>query len=198
MLLPCLHEELVEAGCDEAGRGALAGPVFAAAIILPKGFAHPMLDDSKKLTAKQREKLRRIIEQEALAWAVASLSAAEIDRLNILRASITAMHNAISQLSTTPSFLLIDGNRFCKYKNIPHQCIVKGDGKYAPIAAASILAKTHRDEYMKRIAAEYPQYGWDKNMAYPTAAHREAIRKFGTTPYHRMSYTLLRDDPSLF
>lgn len=198
MLLPCLHEELVEAGCDEAGRGALAGPVFAAAVILPKGFAHPMLDDSKKLTAKQREKLRRIIEQEALAWAVASLSAAEIDRLNILRASITAMHNAISQLSTTPSFLLIDGNRFCKYKNIPHQCIVKGDGKYAPIAAASILAKTHRDEYMKRIAAEYPQYGWDKNMAYPTAAHREAIRKFGTTPYHRMSYTLLRDDPSLF
>lgn len=198
MLLPCLHEELVEAGCDEAGRGALAGPVFAAAVILPKGFAHPMLDDSKKLTAKQREKLRRIIEQEALAWAVASLSAAEIDRLNILRASITAMHNAISQLSTTPSFLLIDGNRFCKYKNIPHQCIVKGDGKYAPIAAASILAKTHRDEYMKRIAAEYPQYGWDRNMAYPTAAHREAIRKFGTTPYHRMSYTLLRDDPSLF
>ena len=198
MLLPCLHEELVEAGCDEAGRGALAGPVFAAAVILPKGFAHPMLDDSKKLTAKQREKLRRIIEQEALAWAVASLSAAEIDRPNILRASITAMHNAISQLSTTPSFLLIDGNRFCKYKNIPHQCIVKGDGKYAPIAAASILAKTHRDEYMKRIAAEYPQYGWDKNMAYPTAAHREAIRKFGTTPYHRMSYTLLRDDPSLF
>lgn len=198
MLLPCLHEELVEAGCDEAGRGALAGPVFAAAVILPKGFAHPMLDDSKKLTAKQREKLRRIIEQEALAWAVASLSAAEIDRLNILRASITAMHNAISQLSTTPSFLLIDGNRFCKYKNIPHQCIVKGDGKYAPIAAASILAKTHRDEYMKRIAEEYPQYGWDKNMAYPTAAHREAIRKFGTTPYHRMSYTLLRDDPSLF
>lgn len=198
MLLPCLHEELVEAGCDEAGRGALAGPVFAAAVILPKGFAHPMLDDSKKLTAKQREKLRRIIEQEALAWAVASLSAAEIDRLNILRASITAMHNAISRLSTTPSFLLIDGNRFCKYKNIPHQCIVKGDGKYAPIAAASILAKTHRDEYMKRIAAEYPQYGWDKNMAYPTAAHREAIRKFGTTPYHRMSYTLLRDDPSLF
>lgn len=198
MLLPCLHEELVEAGCDEAGRGALAGPVFAAAVILPKGFAHPMLDDSKKLTAKQREKLRRIIEQEALAWAVASLSAAEINRLNILRASITAMHNAISRLSTTPSFLLIDGNRFCKYKNIPHQCIVKGDGKYAPIAAASILAKTHRDEYMKRIAAEYPQYGWDKNMAYPTAAHREAIRKFGTTPYHRMSYTLLRDDPSLF
>ena len=198
MLLPCLHEELVEAGCDEAGRGALAGPVFAAAVILPKGFAHPMLDDSKKLTAKQREKLRRIIEQEALAWAVASLSAAEIDRLNILRASITAMHNAISQLSTTPSFLLIDGNRFCKYKNIPHQCIVKGDGKYAPIAAASVLAKTHRDEYMKRIAAEYPQYGWDKNMAYPTAAHREAIKKYGITPYHRLSYTLLRDEPALF
>ena len=198
MLLPCLHEELVEAGCDEAGRGALAGPVFAAAVILPKGFAHPMLDDSKKLTAKQRDRLRGIIEQEAVAWAVASLSAAEIDRLNILRASITAMHNAISQLSTTPSFLLIDGNRFYNYRDIPHQCIVKGDGKYASIAAASILAKTHRDEYMKSIAAQYPQYGWDKNMAYPTAAHREAIRKFGTTPYHRMSYTLLRDDPVLF
>lgn len=198
MLLPCLHEELIEAGCDEAGRGALAGPVFAAAVILPKGFAHPMLDDSKKLTAKQRDRLRKIIEQEAVAWAVASLDAAEIDRLNILRASITAMHNAISQLSTTPSFLLIDGNRFYNYRDIPHQCIVKGDGKYASIAAASILAKTHRDEYMKSIAAQYPQYGWDKNMAYPTAAHREAIRKFGTTPYHRMSYTLLRDDPVLF
>lgn len=198
MLLPCLHEELIEAGCDEAGRGALAGPVFAAAVILPKGFAHPMLDDSKKLTAKQRDRLREIIEQEAVAWAVASLDAAEIDRLNILRASITAMHNAISQLSTTPSFLLIDGNRFYNYRDIPHQCIVKGDGKYASIAAASILAKTHRDEYMKSIAAQYPQYGWDKNMAYPTAAHREAIRKFGTTPYHRMSYTLLRDDPVLF
>lgn len=198
MLLPCLHEELIEAGCDEAGRGALAGPVFAAAVILPKGFAHPMLDDSKKLTAKQRDRLRGIIEQEAVAWAVASLDAAEIDRLNILRASITAMHNAISQLSTTPSFLLIDGNRFYNYRDIPHQCIVKGDGKYASIAAASILAKTHRDEYMKSIAAQYPQYGWDKNMAYPTAAHREAIRKFGTTPYHRMSYTLLRDDPVLF
>ena len=198
MLLSCLHEELIEAGCDEAGRGALAGPVFAAAVILPKGFAHPMLDDSKKLTAKQRDRLRGIIEQEAVAWAVASLDAAEIDRLNILRASITAMHNAISQLSTTPSFLLIDGNRFYNYRDIPHQCIVRGDGKYASIAAASILAKTHRDEYMKSIAAQYPQYGWDKNMAYPTAAHREAIRKFGTTPYHRMSYTLLRDDPVLF
>ena len=142
--------------------------------------------------------LRTVIEQEAVAWAVASLDAAEIDRLNILRASITAMHNAISQLSTTPSLLLIDGNRFYRYKDIPHQCIIKGDGKYAPIAAASILAKTHRDEYMKRIAAEYPQYGWDKNMAYPTAAHREAIKKYGITPYHRLSYTLLRDEPALF
>ena len=198
MLLPCLHEELIEAGCDEAGRGALAGPVFAAAVILPKGFAHPMLDDSKKLTAKQRDRLRGIIEQEAVAWAVASLDAAEIDRLNILRASITAMHNAISQLSTTPSFLLIDGNRFYNYRDIPHQCIVRGDGKYASIAAASILAKTHRDEYMKSIAAQYPQYGWDKNMAYPTAAHREAIKKYGITPYHRLSYTLLRDEPALF
>ena len=198
MLLPYLHEELIEAGCDEAGRGALAGPVFASAVILPKDFRHPMLNDSKKLTARQRDELRTVIEQEAVAWAVASLDAAEIDRLNILRASITAMHNAISQLSTTPSLLLIDGNRFYRYKDIPHQCIIKGDGKYAPIAAASILAKTHRDEYMKRIAAEYPQYGWDKNMAYPTAAHREAIKKYGITPYHRLSYTLLRDEPALF
>lgn len=198
MLLPYLHKELIEAGCDEAGRGALAGPVFAAAVILPKDFRHPMLNDSKKLTARQRDELRTVIEQEAVAWAVASLDAAEIDRLNILRASITAMHNAISQLSTTPSLLLIDGNRFYRYKDIPHQCIIKGDGKYAPIAAASILAKTHRDEYMKRIAAEYPQYGWDKNMAYPTAAHREAIKKYGITPYHRLSYTLLRDEPALF
>lgn len=198
MLLPYLHEELIEAGCDEAGRGALAGPVFAAAVILPKDFHHPMLNDSKKLTARQRDELRTVIEQEAVAWAVASLDAAEIDRLNILRASITAMHNAISQLSTTPSLLLIDGNRFYRYKDIPHQCIIKGDGKYAPIAAASVLAKTHRDEYMKRIAAEYPQYGWDKNMAYPTAAHREAIKKYGITPYHRLSYTLLRDEPALF
>lgn len=198
MLLPYLHEELIEAGCDEAGRGALAGPVFAAAVILPKDFRHPMLNDSKKLTARQRDELRTVIEQEAVAWAVASLDAAEIDRLNILRASITAMHNAISQLSTTPSLLLIDGNRFYRYQDIPHQCIIKGDGKYAPIAAASVLAKTHRDEYMKRIAAEYPQYGWDKNMAYPTAAHREAIKKYGITPYHRLSYTLLRDEPALF
>lgn len=190
MLLPYLHEEFIEAGCDEAGRGALAGPVFAAAVILPKGFEDPMLDDSKKLTPKQRETLRKIIEERALSWAVASLNAAEIDKLNILRASITAMHNAIARLSVTPTYLLIDGNRFYRYKEIPHSCIVKGDGKYASIAAASILAKTHRDEYMKRIAAEYPQYGWEKNMAYPTAAHREAIKRYGITPYHRLSYTM--------
>lgn len=190
MLLPYLHEEFIEAGCDEAGRGALAGPVFAAAVILPKGFENPMLDDSKKLTPKRRETLRKIIEEQALAWAVASLNAAEIDELNILRASIKAMHQAIAKLSVTPAYLLIDGNRFYRYKEIPHSCIVKGDGKYASIAAASILAKTHRDEYMKRIAAEYPQYGWEKNMAYPTAAHREAIKKYGITPYHRLSYTM--------
>lgn len=190
MLLPYLHKEFIEAGCDEAGRGALAGPVFAAAVILPKGFEDPMLDDSKKLTLKQRETLRKIIEERALSWAVASLNAAEIDKLNILRASITAMHNAIARLSVTPTYLLIDGNRFYRYKEIPHSCIVKGDGKYASIAAASILAKTHRDEYMKRIAAEYPKYGWEKNMAYPTAAHREAIKRYGITPYHRLSYTM--------
>ncbi len=198
MLLQYHNPDLIEAGCDEAGRGCLAGPVYAAAVILPKDFYHPLLNDSKQLTAKQRELLRPIIEKEALAWAVVAVSAQEIDEINILRASITGMHRAVEQLKITPQHLLIDGNRFYKYKNIPHTCIVKGDAKYASIAAASILAKTHRDEYMLKIAAEYPQYGWEKNMAYPTKAHRQAIAEHGVTPYHRISYRLLDDEPTLF
>ncbi len=198
MLLQYHNPDLIEAGCDEAGRGCLAGPVYAAAVILPKDFYHPLLNDSKQLTAKQRNLLRPIIEKEALAWAVVAVSAQEIDEINILRASITGMHRAVEQLEITPQHLLIDGNRFYKYKDIPHTCIVKGDAKYASIAAASVLAKTHRDEYMLKIAAEYPQYGWEKNMAYPTKAHRQAIAKFGVTPHHRMSYRLLDDEPTLF
>lgn len=201
MHLPSLlqydNPDLIEAGCDEAGRGCLAGPVYAAAVILKKDFYHPLLNDSKQLSAKQREKLRPIIEKEALAWAVVAVSAREIDEMNILKASITGMHRAIEKLSITPEHLLIDGNRFYKYKNIPHTCVVKGDGKYAAIAAASILAKTHRDEYMLTIAKEFPQYGWERNMAYPTKEHRAAIAKYGITPHHRLSYKLL-EDPVLF
>ena len=198
-LLNYMKEEVVEAGCDEAGRGPLAGPVYAAAVILPKDFHHPLLNDSKKLTTKQRELLRPIIEEQALDWCVASVSAADIDRMNILQASIHAMHLAIAGLKKiTPEHLLIDGNRFYAYPGIPHTCIVGGDGKYTAIAAASILAKTHRDEFMLRIAAEYPQYAWEKNMAYPTKEHREAIRKYGPSPYHRMSFRLLDDDLKLF
>lgn len=193
-----LNPELIEAGCDEAGRGCLAGPVYAAAVILPKDFYHPLLNDSKQLTAKQREKLRPIIEAEAIAWSVVAVSPQEIDELNILRASITGMHRAISNLKVRPQALLIDGNRFYKYEDIPHTCIIKGDGKYAAIAAASILAKTHRDEHMLKLAAEYPQYGWDKNMAYPTKQHREAIALHGTTPHHRLSFKLTDDEPTLF
>ena len=189
---------LIEAGCDEAGRGCLAGPVYAAAVILPKDFYHPLLNDSKQLTAKQREKLRPVIEKEAIAWGVAALSPQEIDELNILRASITGMHRALDKLSVPPQSILVDGNRFYKYKDIPHTCVVKGDAKYASIAAASILAKTYRDEYMLALAKEYPQYGWDKNMAYPTKQHREAIKEFGITPHHRLSYRLIDDEPTLF
>lgn len=189
---------LIEAGCDEAGRGCLAGPVYAAAVILPKDFYHPLLNDSKKLSAKQREKLRPIIEREAIAWSVVAVSPQEIDELNILRASITGMHRALDNLSVTPESILVDGNKFYKYKDIPHTCVVKGDGKYAPIAAASILAKTHRDEYMLNLAKEYPQYGWEKNMAYPTKMHRQAIAEFGVTPHHRLSYKLIDDEPTLF
>ncbi len=192
-LLPYYQNEFTEAGCDEAGRGALAGPVFAAAVILPNDFYHPLLNDSKQLSLKQREFLRPIIEESATAWAVESIDATMIDKINILRASIMAMHLAIEKLIIKPEFLIIDGNRFYNYKETPFKCIVKGDSKYASIAAASVLAKTHRDEYMLKIADEYPQYEWNKNMAYPTKKHREAIAKYGPSPYHRMSYKLLPD-----
>ena len=198
MLEKYFDPNLIEAGCDEAGRGCLAGPVYAAAVILPKDFYHPLLNDSKQLTARQREKLRPVIEQEAIAWSVVAVGPQEIDELNILRASITGMHRAIASLGVRPQSLLIDGNRFYKFQDIPHKCIVKGDAKYASIAAASILAKTHRDEYMLKLAAEYPQYGWEKNMAYPTKQHRAAIVEFGITPHHRLSFRLVDDEPTLF
>jgi ribonuclease HII len=194
MLLSYFDEVLVEAGCDEAGRGCLAGVVTAAAVILPKDFTHPMLNDSKKLTEKQRDKLRPIIEAEAIAWAVASLSPMEIDVHNILNASFLAMHRAVEQLKVQPESLLIDGNRFNPYPRIPHHCIIKGDGKYLNIAAASVLAKTHRDEYMKNLAKDYPMYDWHKNKGYPTKAHRAAIAKFGSCEHHRMTFRLLADE----
>lgn len=177
-----------EAGCDEAGRGCLAGPVFAAAVILPADFENELLNDSKKLSEKNRNILRKIIEKEALSWAVASVSPEKIDEINILNASILAMHLAIEQLKTKPDFLLIDGNRFKKYKDIPHLTVVKGDGKYMSIAAASILAKTHRDEYMLRIHQEFPQYDWEHNKGYPTLKHKLSIQQSGLSPHHRKSF----------
>ena len=198
MLQPYLIEGRIEAGCDEAGRGCLAGPVTAAAVILPPDFHNDLLNDSKQLTERQRNLLRPIIEREALAWAVAFVSPEEIDEINILRASITAMHRAIDQLTIRPEALLIDGNRFTAYHDIPHTTIVKGDGKMMSIAAASVLAKTHRDEYMCRIAEEYPQYHWLDYKGYPTKAHRAAIAEHGASPYHRMSFQLLDRQLSLF
>ena len=197
MLLPYLHRSQIEAGCDEAGRGCLAGAVFAAAVILPPDFQCEKLNDSKQLTEKQRDALRPLIEKEALAWAVGIASPAEIDKINILNASILAMHRALDQLSIRPQQLLIDGNRFRKYQDIPHTTIIKGDGKYLSIAAASILAKTHRDEYMLRLHDEFPQYDWNHNKGYPTEKHRQAIAETGTTPYHRMSFRLLPIDNQL-
>ena len=182
-----------EAGCDEAGRGCLAGPVYAAAVILPKDFYHPLLNDSKQLTEKQRYLLRPIIEKEALAWAVGVVSAEEIDKINILAASFLAMHRAVDDLKIRPEHLLIDGNRFKPYRNVPFTTIVKGDGKMASIAAASILAKTYRDDFMNKIAVEYPQYDWLSNKGYPTVKHRNAIKEYGITPYHRKSFNLLGD-----
>lgn len=193
MLLPYMHEDLVEAGCDEAGRGCLAGAVFAAAVILPPGFRNEMLDDSKKLTERQRYELRGVVEENALAWAVGVVEPAEIDKINILNASFEAMHRAVTRLKIRPQHLLIDGNRFNPYPGIPHTAVVKGDGKYLSIAAASILAKTYRDDYMNRLAEEFPVYDWKKNKGYPTKKHREAIREYGTTPYHRLSFNLLGD-----
>ncbi|KAA6302641.1 MAG: Ribonuclease HII [Candidatus Ordinivivax streblomastigis] len=197
MLLSCLHPNLIEAGCDEAGRGCLAGAVFAAAVILPPDFVCEELNDSKQLTEKQRDALRPVIEKEAVAWAVGIVSSQEIDQINILNASFLAMHRALDQLSVCPQHLLIDGNRFKNYKGIPHTAIIKGDGKYLSIAAASILAKTHRDEYMLGLHKEFPQYDWHRNKGYPTVKHRKAIAEYGATDYHRMSFTLLRVERQL-
>ena len=193
MLLSYLHKDLVEAGCDEAGRGCLAGAVYAAAVILPPGFSNELLNDSKQLTARQRYRLREVIEREAVAWAVGVATPEEIDRINILHASFLAMHRAIGGLSTVPAHLLIDGNRFDAYPGIPHTTIVKGDAKYLSIAAASVLAKTYRDDYMERLHEEYPCYDWNHNKGYPTPSHRLAIARHGLTPYHRTSFNQLGD-----
>ncbi len=193
MLLPYLNKGLIEAGCDEAGRGCLAGAVYAAAVILPPDFQCELLNDSKQLTERQRYQLRPIIEQEAVAWAVGIVSPEEIDKINILNASFLAMHRAIDGLQVRPQHLLIDGNRFRKYKDLPHTTVVKGDGKLMSIAAASVLAKTYRDDYMNALHKEFPHYDWDKNKGYPTKAHREAIAQHGTTPYHRLTFNLLGD-----
>lgn len=189
-LLSYYQEELTEAGCDEAGRGCYAGPVYAAAVILPKDFYHPLLNDSKQVKEKDRDRLRLIIEQEAIAFAVAKVEAAEIDRINILKASFKAMHMALDQLKQKPRLLLIDGNRFIKYGRIPHKCFVKGDGRFASIAAASILAKTYRDEYMLNLHKDFPQYNWERNKGYGTAEHRRAIEQFGLCVHHRMSFNI--------
>lgn len=188
MLQPFYQEELTEAGCDEAGRGCLAGPVFAAAVILPEGFHHPLLNDSKKVSEKNRGELRACIEQEAIAYGIGFADHIEIDKINILKASFTAMHRAIAALSVKPELLLIDGNRFINYPRIPHKCFVKGDAHYAAIAAASILAKTTRDAFMLRLHEEYPYYGWDHNKGYGTEDHRKAIALHGLSPYHRRSF----------
>ena len=198
MLLPYLEAHRIEAGCDEAGRGCLAGPVFAAAVILPETFQNELLNDSKQLTEKRRYALRPIIEQEALAWAVGIVTPEEIDRINILKASFLAMHRAVDQLKVRPQHLLIDGNRFTPYPDVPHTTIVNGDGTYMSIAAASILAKTYRDDYMNQLDEQFPVYHWKENKGYPTKAHREAIRQFGITPHHRKSFTLLPQQLELF
>lgn len=191
MLQSSFQAKLKEAGCDEAGRGCYAGPVVAAAVILPKDFHHPILNDSKQLKEKQRDQLRPIIEKEAISWAVAFVACEEIDKINILKASLKAMHLAIEQLKVKPELLLIDGNRFTPFQNIPHQCIVKGDGLYASIAAASVLAKTYRDEYMMKLHHQYPQYGWNNNKGYGTAEHRNAIQQYGLCEHHRKSFNIL-------
>ncbi len=198
MLLSRYQQDLLEAGCDEAGRGCLAGPVFAAAVILPPKFKHKLLNDSKQLTEGVRYALRKEIEKKALAFAVAFVDNYEIDKINILNASFLAMHRAIEKLSLCPQFLIIDGNRFNKYKDMPHQCIVEGDAKYLSIAAASILAKTYRDDYMKQIATEHPEYDWHSNKGYPTIKHRETVLKIGFTKYHRLTFRVTDPQLSIF
>ncbi len=198
MLKSHYYEGLIEAGCDEAGRGCLAGSVYAAAVILPTNYKNDLLNDSKKLSAKKRYVLREIIERDALAWAVGIVTAEEIDKINILNASFLAMHRALDQLKMRPEAIIVDGNRFTPYQDLPFTTIVKGDGKYLSIAAASILAKTYRDDYMLSLAEKYPQYDWQSNMGYPTKKHREAIRQYGITPFHRKSYNLLGDEQLSF
>ncbi len=193
MLKSHYYEGLIEAGCDEAGRGCLAGSVYAAAVILPSDYQNELLNDSKKLTAKKRYALREEIERDAIAWAVGIVTPEEIDKINILNASFLAMHRALDQLQVRPEAVIVDGNRFKPYQDLPSTTIVKGDGKYLSIAAASILAKTYRDDYMLSLAEEYPQYDWQSNMGYPTKKHRQAILEYGITPYHRKSYNLLGD-----
>lgn len=197
MLLPYYNNQHIEAGCDEAGRGCLAGAVVAAAVILPKDFTNPDLNDSKKMSEKKRMALRQIIEREAISFAVAFVTPQEIDEINILQASFLAMHRALDQLTTRPELILVDGNRFKPYRQIAHHCIVKGDGKYAAIAAASVLAKTYRDDYMCALHQIHAQYAWLQNKGYPTLSHRQAIAQYGTTPYHRLSFTLLANNNSL-
>ena len=197
-LLSHFREGVLEAGCDEAGRGPLAGPVYAAAVILPRGFRHPLLNDSKKMSAKSRELLRPIIEREAVAWAVVAVEAEEIDRINILNASIAGMQRAVGKLAVRPDFLLIDGNRFRPFEDIPYRTVVHGDATFSSIAAASVLAKTHRDERMRELAAQYPGYGWEKNMGYPTPEHIRAIKELGYTPEHRRSFHPKELEPTLF
>ena len=198
MLSAYYQEALIEAGCDEAGRGCYAGPVFAAAVSLPKDFYHPLLNDSKQVSEKNRLNLKDLIEKNAIAWAVAKIENTEIDKINILKASIKAMHLAIGKLTIQPKFLLIDGNRFQKYLQIPHQCIIKGDGKFASIAAASILAKTHRDAHMKKLHKKFPAYNWASNKGYGTLDHRNAISQIGLCKYHRKSFSILPDNNNLF
>ena len=197
MLKSYLNKDLIEAGCDEAGRGCLAGSVFAAAVTLPKDYTNEELNDSKKLSETMRYKLRETIERDALAWAIGIVTPEEIDKINILNASILAMHRALDKLKLRPENIIVDGNRFKPYNNTPYTTIVKGDGKYLSIAAASILAKTYRDDYMNKLADEYPQYDWLSNKGYPTKKHRDAIARYGTTPYHRMSFRLLNQELEL-
>lgn len=197
-LQSCLHPDLIEAGLDEAGRGCYAGPVVAAFVILPADYFHPVLNDSKQLNPKIREELRKEIEKEAVDFAVAEVCNETIDKINILNASFLAMHKALDRRKSNPDFLLIDGNRFRPYNNIPYECVVEGDGKFYSIAAASILAKTYRDELMKKLALNHPEYDWENNMGYGTPKHREAILRFGLTPYHRRSFNLIKNQLELF